>query len=191
MQIVLCDQGERRSNSFSDTRRTIAKECCTVFLLFLQIILLTRYCFFSLLLSPTDHLGKRDKQENSKECSQEKDGEYFPTTKIQLGREKRQVHCSCVQTNTWCHLPSLSLSPPFSFLSPSLLPRLRDQLQQEEAQYMSELTSLQETPLERQAKMRERAKMLKDRREQERLALVEDKLEQRWRYTVMSVVKMK
>ena len=39
----------------------------------------------------------------------------------------------------------------------------------------------QETPLERQAKMRERAHRLKEKREAERLALVEQKLEQRWR----------
>lgn len=42
--------------------------------------------------------------------------------------------------------------------------------------------SRQETVLERQAKMRERAKMLRDRREAERLAFVEKKLDQRWRY---------
>ncbi len=39
----------------------------------------------------------------------------------------------------------------------------------------------QETSLERQAKMRERARSLKEKREAERLALVEQKLEQRWR----------
>ena len=46
---------------------------------------------------------------------------------------------------------------------------------------MTEIAAKQETPLERQAKMRERAKQLRERRESERLALVEDKLEQRWR----------
>lgn len=47
---------------------------------------------------------------------------------------------------------------------------------------MLEISSKQETVLERQAKMRERARMLKDRRETERMALVEKKLDQRWRY---------
>jgi len=40
----------------------------------------------------------------------------------------------------------------------------------------------QETMLERQAKMRERAKFLKEKREAERLEYVEEKLDQRWRY---------
>lgn len=55
-------------------------------------------------------------------------------------------------------------------------------LQREEKQYTTEMASKEETVLERQARMRERAKTLKDRRETERLALVENKLDQRWRY---------
>lgn len=54
-------------------------------------------------------------------------------------------------------------------------------MQSEEEQYMAEMVGQQETVLERQAKMRERAKMLRERREAERLALVEKKLDQRWR----------
>ena len=46
---------------------------------------------------------------------------------------------------------------------------------------MQEMSSKQETVLERQAKMRERARMLKEKRETERMALVEKKLDQRWR----------
>lgn len=46
---------------------------------------------------------------------------------------------------------------------------------------MTEIATKQETTLEKQAKMRERAKYLRDQRETERLALVEGKLEQRWR----------
>ena len=46
---------------------------------------------------------------------------------------------------------------------------------------MSEISAKQETTLERQAKMRERAKYLRDTRESERVALAEKKLEQRWR----------
>lgn len=64
-----------------------------------------------------------------------------------------------------------------------LFPRLRDLLQREEKQYITELASKKETVLERQARMRERAKQLRDKREAERVALVENKLEQRWRYT--------
>ena len=42
-------------------------------------------------------------------------------------------------------------------------------LRQEEEQYMLEVEDKQETMLERQAKMRERAKFLKEKREKERL----------------------
>ncbi len=52
----------------------------------------------------------------------------------------------------------------------------------EEEQQLAELVGMQETQLERQARMRERARTLKDKREVERLALVEEKLNQRWRY---------
>ncbi len=63
----------------------------------------------------------------------------------------------------------------------SLSYRLRSLLQTEEEQYLSETADKQETPLERQAKMRERARTLREKRETERLALVEKKLDQRWR----------
>lgn len=43
------------------------------------------------------------------------------------------------------------------------------------------MAAKKETTLERQAKMRERAKQLKEKRESERQALAEMKLEQRWR----------
>ncbi|XP_003389146.1 PREDICTED: cilia- and flagella-associated protein 53-like [Amphimedon queenslandica] len=59
--------------------------------------------------------------------------------------------------------------------------KLRALLQSEEEQYMSEIAVKQETTLERQAKMRERARQLREQREQQRLALVDEKLEQRWR----------
>lgn len=59
--------------------------------------------------------------------------------------------------------------------------KLRDLLEHEEEQYMTEIATTQETTLERQAKMRERAKQLKQKREDERKAFVEQKLEQRWR----------
>ena len=47
--------------------------------------------------------------------------------------------------------------------------------------YFAEMASKQETPLERQARMRERARFLREKREEERLAFAEQKLEQRWR----------
>ena len=55
-------------------------------------------------------------------------------------------------------------------------------LRAEEEQYMQEIAQRVETPLERQAKMRERAKKLKEKRESERLQFVQEKLDQRWRY---------
>ena len=58
---------------------------------------------------------------------------------------------------------------------------LRDLLAAEENEYLEEIASNEETMLERQAKMREKAKVLRDKRESERLALVEKKLDQRWR----------
>ena len=54
-------------------------------------------------------------------------------------------------------------------------------MSQEEANYMMEMASKEETVLERQAKMRERAKHLKEKREAERLAVVHQKLEQQWK----------
>lgn len=59
--------------------------------------------------------------------------------------------------------------------------RLREKLRYEEEQYLLEMEDKQETMLERQAKMRERAKFLKEKREKERLDYVEEKLDQRWR----------
>ena len=59
---------------------------------------------------------------------------------------------------------------------------MRELLKSEEEQYLQEISSKQETVLERQAKMRERARILRERRESERMALVEKKLDQRWRY---------
>ncbi|KAM6984857.1 cilia- and flagella-associated protein 53 [Aplochiton taeniatus] len=56
--------------------------------------------------------------------------------------------------------------------------RLRVMLVAEEQELLSELESKKETVLERQAKMRERAKQLRERRECERQQVVQDKLEQ-------------
>jgi len=59
--------------------------------------------------------------------------------------------------------------------------RLREKLISEEEQYLVEMESMEETIEERQQKMKERAKFLKEKREAERLATVEDKLDQRFR----------
>ena len=60
--------------------------------------------------------------------------------------------------------------------------RLRLLLAEEEEEYISEMEAKQETIEERQKKMVERAKMLKQKREAERLLIVEDKLDQQFRY---------
>lgn len=60
---------------------------------------------------------------------------------------------------------------------------LREMLLEEERRYIEEMENMQETTLERQAKMRERAKLLKDKRERERQEFVDQKLDQRWRYS--------
>ena len=59
--------------------------------------------------------------------------------------------------------------------------RLRDLLAQEEEQFALEMASKEETTIERQAKMRARAKELKEKREAERLDFVQEKLDQQWR----------
>ncbi|KAL3865689.1 hypothetical protein ACJMK2_043053 [Sinanodonta woodiana] len=59
--------------------------------------------------------------------------------------------------------------------------RLREMLMKEEAEFLQEMESKEETVLERQAKMRERARALKDRREEERLAFVQEKYDQQFR----------
>ncbi len=46
---------------------------------------------------------------------------------------------------------------------------------------MMEMAAKEETVIERQAKMRERAKQLKEQREAERLAVVHQKLEQQFK----------
>lgn len=55
-------------------------------------------------------------------------------------------------------------------------------LRAEEQRYLREMEAGEETVLERQAKMRERAKFLKDKREEERLQFVQEKYDQQFRY---------
>ncbi|KAM8827650.1 cilia- and flagella-associated protein 53 isoform 2-T2 [Spinachia spinachia] len=59
--------------------------------------------------------------------------------------------------------------------------RLRVLLETEEQQLQQEMEDMKETSLEKQAKMRERAKVLREERERERRQLVSDKLEQQFR----------
>ena len=54
-------------------------------------------------------------------------------------------------------------------------------LRREEQQYLLEMEQKEETTIERQAKMRERARALKDRRESERLQFVQEKYDQQFR----------
>ena len=51
----------------------------------------------------------------------------------------------------------------------------------EEAQYIQEMEEKEETTIERQAKMRERARSLKEKRENERLQFVQEKYDQQFR----------
>nr|CAB3228135.1 coiled-coil domain-containing protein 11-like [Phallusia mammillata] len=59
--------------------------------------------------------------------------------------------------------------------------RLREKLAAEEQQYLEEMEAKQETIEARQDKMLKRAKVLKEKREKERLQIVEEKLDQQWR----------
>lgn len=54
-------------------------------------------------------------------------------------------------------------------------------LEAEEQQYLNEIEEKNETTLEKQVKMRERARALRERRESERQKIVSDKLEQLFR----------
>jgi len=59
--------------------------------------------------------------------------------------------------------------------------RLREMLRQEEQEFMALMEAGEETTLERQARMRDRAKALKEKRENERLQFVQDKYDQQFR----------
>ncbi|XP_071585927.1 cilia- and flagella-associated protein 53-like [Heliangelus exortis] len=59
--------------------------------------------------------------------------------------------------------------------------RLHELLEGEKSQYFAEMESLEGTELDRQEKMRERAKLLREKRETARQQLVAEKLEQQFR----------
>lgn len=69
----------------------------------------------------------------------------------------------------------------FVFLSLIPFYRLRELLEFEEKEFLKELEEKKETVLERQTKMRERAKYLQEKREHERQKTVADKLDQLFR----------
>ena len=60
-------------------------------------------------------------------------------------------------------------------------------LAEEEEEFIAEMEAKQETIEERQQKMVERAKMLKEKRETERLQIVQDKLDQPGRWDALIV----
>lgn len=61
------------------------------------------------------------------------------------------------------------------------LSRLRELLEAEEKQHLHEIEAKKETSVQRQEKMKEYIKALRERREKERQQLVSDKLEQLFR----------
>ena len=58
---------------------------------------------------------------------------------------------------------------------------MRSLLEAEEKEQLEEMEDKRETVLERQARMRDRARTLRERRESERQQLVADKLDQQFR----------
>ncbi|XP_072166700.1 cilia- and flagella-associated protein 53-like [Diadema setosum] len=127
---------------------------------------------------PPDHLilerRKRDDQREEAEavtkynalCDLKNDWEKVTDRRIQSNTVKRRVK-SLMQQN--------------EFTLEDRRQRLRELLAAEEVAYLAEMEASQETLLERQAKMRERAKFLKEKREKERLQIVAEKLDQKWR----------
>ncbi|XP_067667219.1 cilia- and flagella-associated protein 53-like [Haliotis asinina] len=99
-------------------------------------------------------------------CDLKNEWERWTDRKIQLNTVKRRVE-GLMQAN--------------EFSVEDRRERLRTLLRNEEQQYLEEMTAKEETTIERQAKMRERAKFLKDKREEERLQFVQDKLDQQFR----------
>jgi len=88
---------------------------------------------------------------------------------------------SVVQKNGY---PMLKLGIRF-FGPPCMLLgcRLRELLDSDKCQYASESSATtHETALERQSRLRERARQLREKREQERLAYVEEKYKQQFRW---------
>ncbi|XP_071952788.1 cilia- and flagella-associated protein 53-like [Antedon mediterranea] len=127
---------------------------------------------------PTDHLilerrRKDDLREEAesitkynKLCDLKNDWERITDKRIQNNTVTGRVNC---------------LLQKEEFALEDRRERLRNLLATEERGYIIEMEASQETLLERQAKMRTRAKFLKEKRENERLEIVAEKLDQRWR----------
>ena len=78
------------------------------------------------------------------------------------------------------------VKPSFLFIGCFLfISRLRQLLSQEEEEYFNLLEQNEETPQQRQEAMKQKAKILKDKREAERLKLVQEKLDQQFRLVKM------
>ena len=125
-------------------------------------------------------MGADHGQEDWEKHSAEEDGGSAQTAAVQPRGKEREVGVAILPSTVETLIVDVYVADS-SCTSYAHLSRLRTLLQSEEEQYTTEMTGRQETVLERQAKMRERAKMLRERRETERLALVEKKLDQRWR----------
>ncbi|ESO89587.1 hypothetical protein LOTGIDRAFT_204314 [Lottia gigantea] len=114
-----------------------------------------------------EKLEENQKMTNYMElCDLKNEWERFTDKKIQLNTVKRRLN-SMIQAN--------------EFTIEERRERLRDMLESEEKEYLQEMEDKQETTIERQAKMRSRAKFLKEQRESERLKLVQNKYDQQFR----------
>jgi hypothetical protein len=98
-----------------------------------------------------------------------------------------ELHKLGLQNQFFSKPPRVMKSDDHSEDSESLLARrekLRLVLQSEESALIAELQSLQETPEQRRVRIEERAQSLKAEKEAERVAFVQEKLEQQWRQSV-------
>ncbi|XP_013385627.1 cilia- and flagella-associated protein 53-like [Lingula anatina] len=127
---------------------------------------------------PPEHLilERRKKEEMREEalhqtkynefCDLKNDWERWTDRRIQINTVKRKV---------------AGLMQAEQFGIEDRREKLRDLLMEEEQQYLKEMEEKEETVLERQAKMRGRAKDLREKREQERMQIVKEKLDQKFR----------
>lgn len=111
---------------------------------------------------------KRNEEQTmyNKLCDLKNEWERWTDKKILIGNVKREVDRRV---------------RGFAFDLEDRKDKLRALLRKEDAEYTAEMEAAEETVLERQAKMRERAKFLKEKREAERLQFVQDKLDQKFR----------
>ena len=115
-------------------------------------------------------MGGNNREEDSEQYNPTKSGQFNATEAFQLRGEAGKV--------------TIVIHSDDNNVMLLYVCRLRNLMISEEEQYLHEMSCKKETPLERQARMRERARVLHDRREKERLAFVEQKLDQRWRQDI-------